>query len=294
MSCLSWPFKDLFAVWLAFRINDDVGISDYWRMKLKINEGNKWVVTALSLVIFFFLMSASPLLADDSTSDADWHYGAGIYLWAPKITATTPKGDAQLPFYQILDDLQMTFMGIASASRDKWTLSMDVVYMDLKEDVNRDREFQGPGNAELNVTGDVNLKNWIVTPTVGYAVLDSEQTRIEILGGVRYLWLKSSLALNLNGNERVNRSVSESYWDAVIGARASIKLNERWFLPLYFDIGTGDSDGTWQGFAGVGYEFNSFNTVLAYRYLDYKFDESNVVMEEMNVKGPFLGLMFKF
>jgi len=65
-------------------------------------------------------------------------------------------------------------------------------------------------------------------------------------------------------------------------------------MPLYFDIGTGDSDGTWQGFAGVGYKFKKFNTILAYRYLDYNFDESNQVMEDLNVKGLFLGFMFKF
>ncbi len=47
-------------------------------------------------------------------------------------------------------------------------------------------------------------------------------------------------------------------------------------------------------FNAVGYKFNKFNTILAYRYLDYNFDESNRVMEELNVKGPFLGFMFKF
>ena len=260
---------------------------------MKIFFCAKSFLLVTSLASSAFLL-ATPLMAADSTSGSDWEYGAGIYLWAPKITATTPKGDAELPFYQILDDLQMTFMGIASASKDKWTLSMDVVYMSLKSDVNRVRGFRGPGNAELEVTGDVSLKNWIVTPTVGYAVLDSEQARIEILGGVRYLWLKAAVEINVNGSERVNRSVSEGYWDAIIGARANIKLNERWFVPLYFDIGAGDTDGTWQGFAGVGYEFENFNTVLGYRYLDYNFDESNEVMEEMTVKGPFLGLMFKF
>jgi hypothetical protein len=254
----------------------------------------KWLILLSVLVFAAFPPGAQFLMADDSTSSSGWEYTAGIYLWAPKITATTPRGDSQLPFYKILDDLQMTFMGAASAQKDKWTLSMDLIYMDLKSDVNRVWGLPGPGEREVDVTGDVSMKNWIVTPTVGYALHESEKARIEIIGGVRYLWLKSAVALNLNGTERVDRSVSEGYWDAIIGARASIHLNEHWYLPLYFDIGTGESDGTWQGFAGVGYKFEKINTILAYRYLDYNFDKSNEVMEDLNVKGPFLGLMFRF
>jgi len=247
-----------------------------------------------ALVSAAFLFCASPLMAQESTSSSNWEYAAEIYLWAPKITATTPRGDSQLPFYKILDDLQFTFMGAVAARKDKWTLMTDLVYLNINNDINRVRDLPGPGGAELDVTGEVKLKSWIVTPTVGYAIHDSEKARIEILGGVRYLDLKAELQASINGNERIDRSTSEGYWDAIIGARANISLNDHWYMPLYFDIGTGDSDGTWQAFAGVGYKFKKFNTILAYRYLDYNFDESNKVLEDLNVKGPFLGFMFKF
>ena len=247
-----------------------------------------------SLVLAIFLFCATPLMADnsDSGSGSGWQYAAELYLWAPQITATTPRGDADLPFYQIIDDLQFTFMGAVGARKDKWTLVTDLVYLDVKQDVNRQRDFIF--DRELDITGNVQMKNWIVTPTVGYAVHESDKARIEILGGLRYLWLKAAADVKFNGVERFNNSTSDSYWDAIVGARATINLNEKWYMPIYVDIGTGDSDGTWQGFAGVGYKFNKFNTILAYRYLDYNFDESNRVMEELNVKGPFLGFMFKF
>ena len=42
-------------------------------------------------------------------------------------------------------------------------------------------------------------------------------------------------------------------------SRATVFLNEKWYLPLYDDIGTGDSDLTWQLGAGIGYRFDKLN-----------------------------------
>ena len=237
------------------------------------------------------LFCSSPTFAADSGSD--WEFGGEIYIWGAAMTATTPGGnDSELPFYKILDDLQMTFMGAGGARNDKWSILTDIIYLDVKDKVNQDRTF--PGGSEAEITGDIRLKSWIVTPTVGYAIHNSDKARVEILGGVRYLWMKASAEVNLDGLERFNNSVSESYWDAIIGMRANFKLNDKWFVPLYFDIGTGDSDGTWQALAGVGYQFNKFSTTLTYRYLDYNFDSSNEVMADLAVNGPMLGITFIF
>ena len=259
-------------------------------MNIQIYRGFR---VAIAPVIFAVLLCCATSLAADGAADgSDWQYKAGVYAWGSQITVTTPRGDVELPFYKILDDLQFTFMGAVVASKDKWTFTGDVIYLDMKQDINRQRDFLD--NGVIDITGNSRMKNWIVTPTAGYAVHASDKARIEILGGVRYLWLKSSADIKFNGVDKFNQSVSDSYWDAIIGARATISLNENWYMPLYLDIGTGDSDGTWQGLAGIGYKFNSFNTILGYRYLDYEFDKSNKVMEELNVAGPFLGLMFRF
>jgi len=261
---------------------------------MKTRNYRSFLTVTASLVSAASLFCASPVMAEGSGSSSNWEYAAEIYLWAPKITATTPRGDSQLPFYKIIDDLQFTFMGAVGARKDKWTFVTDLVYLNINNDINGVRDLPGPGGAALDVTGEAKLKSWIVTPTVGYAIHDSEKARIEILGGVRYLDLKAELQASVNGNERFDRSMSEGYWDAIIGARANFSLNEHWYIPIHFDIGTGETDGTWQGFAGVGYKFEKFNTILAYRYLDYNFDESNKVLEDLNVKGLFLGFMFKF
>ncbi len=38
-----------------------------------------------------------------------------------------------------------------------------------------------------------------------------------------------------------------------------MNLNQNWYLPFHFDVGTGDTNLTWQAFAGVGYKIGSFD-----------------------------------
>ena len=241
--------------------------------------------TIFSAMAFLF---NTPLVAADS----NWELSADIYLWAPQMTATTPGGDeTTLPFYNILDDLKMGFMGAARAQNDRWSISADAIYLKLDQKVNVDSNYN---EIPVDISGDIGLKGWIVTPTVGYAVHDTGDARIEIVGGARYLWLKASAKVEFDDVPVFNESDSAGYWDAIIGARATFKLNDKWFVPMYFDIGTGDTDRTWQGFAGVGYRFEKLSAILGYRYLDYKFDDSNPVLADLTVKGPIAGIMFNF
>ena len=65
--------------------------------------------------------------------------------------------------------------------------------------------------------------------------------------------------------ERVSDKVSESghVWDGVVGLRGATDLNERWYITYYADVGTGDSDLTWQGLAAVNYRFSKVDAVVA-------------------------------
>ena len=44
-------------------------------------------------------------------------------------------------------------------------------------------------------------------------------------------------------------------WDGIVGAKGAFALGDKhkWVVPYYVDIGTGDSDVTWQAELGVGY-----------------------------------------
>ena len=57
--------------------------------------------------------------------------------------------------------------------------------------------------------------------------------------------------------------------------------------------GTGESDLTWQGIAGIGYAFNWGEIIAAWKYLDYNF-KSGQKIEGLNLSGPALGVAFRW
>lgn len=241
-----------------------------------------------SLVAVSFFVNAAPLRADDS----GWDYTASAYLWGASMTMKTPAGqEGEIPFYQILNDLQMALMGDFTARKDKWSVTNDLIYMDLKQ--SNERSFTGPAGGSVDLKGSIKMKSWIVTPTVGYAFHDTEKARVEVIGGVRYLWIKVGLKINESGTPVFDESGSDSFWDGVVGMRATVNLNENWYVPAYVDVGAGNSDGTWQALGGIGYRWKRYQTAFVYRYLQYKFDDIPT-LSKLQIKGPQLSFSFNF
>lgn len=234
--------------------------------------------TRLSLVLAIVLFFGITQSQAESGSEGDWEFGAQIYLWGAGIGGQSGSGsDLDINFDDIFDDLKMGFMGAAAARKGKWTVMMDLIYLDIEDD-----------EAVNGINTRVELSSWIITPSVGYTVLESEQGRLNLLLGARYLYLKTDMGL---GN--IQFSDSGSNWDGIIGIDGELNLGQKWYLPYYLDIGTGNSDLTWQGDIGIGYRFNKCDIVLSYRYLNYDFDEGDVI-DNMNISGPMIGFKFFF
>ena len=84
-------------------------------------------------------------------------------------------------------------------------------------------------------------------------------------------------------------------WDGVVGVKGNAYLGDerKWFIPYYFDIGTGQSDLTWQVNAGIGYQYDWGALVATWRYLDYEFSSDKAV-QSVNFNGPTIGATFKW
>ena len=144
------------------------------------------------------------------------------------------------------------------------------------------------------------MKAWITTLGAGYNVVDNERATLDLIGGARYLSLDVDAKLNLSRggvllqtSRQKKTSESDHVWDGIMGIKGRINLNDKWYMPYYADVGTGDSDLTWQALSGVGYTFKWGDVLLVYRYLDYNFD-SDFMLDDMNVSGPALGAKFYF
>ena len=117
------------------------------------------------------------------------------------------------------------------------------------------------------------------------------------MAGFRYLTMDGDLTLELQGadgrfSRRHKVSMDQDTWDGIVGVRGEILFPDtHWFIPYYLDVGTGDSNWTWQALLGVGYRFNWGEVTVAMRSLSYDFDKNDA---DLTLVGPGLGVGFRW
>jgi hypothetical protein len=273
---------------------------------MKIRTTARTTTALLSLA----LAGLAPVAAQADTPDDAWQYSASIYLWVPSIGGETsfPSGTGgssiDVTGEDILDALKMAFMGTISAKKDKWGLWSDLVYADFGASKNGSRDFT-IGNvgipASVNANLDYDLKTWIWTVAGTYELAKTPKYTSDFLFGARYLDVTQTLDWSISGDisglpavsSSGSAEASGSNWDGIIGVKGVAYLGEehKWFIPYYLDVGTGQSDLTWQANAGIGYRFNWGALVASWRYLDYNFSSSDAI-QSLNLNGPLLGATF--
>ena len=247
------------------------------------------------LLLFCFVNNAAAQEADT------WQSEITIYGWFPSIDGELKYNvpgsgnSTSVDASDILDDLNFVFMGNYVGSYNKWSFGADIIYMDVSGS-NSTTVNVGPGpgpGVPVSVSAGLNMKTWVFTGAGGYDVVQTDKARLAVIGGVRYLKLDADM--NQTGSILLppSLSLSEDFWDGIVGVRGGIMLNEKWYIPYYADIGTGQSNLTWQLFAGIGYMFNWGDIKLGYRYLEYDQDDDKPV-QDLKLYGPALGIGFRF
>jgi hypothetical protein len=229
------------------------------------------------------LVSAMPAAAADPSAGHEWEFDGNFYGWMPSIDAPLQTGgDINIPFETILQDLNMLFMGGVGVSKSKWWFKTDVIFFRISQKNNR--LVTPPGgipDIDFATSSEVEKKAWIVTPSVGYNLVDAERGSLDVFAGARYLWIDVGLNLDfsgpLGGGGSAQISDSSSVWDGIVGVRGDVDFGPKVFLPYYADVGGGQSNLTWQAFAGVGWRFKHVDAIAGWRYLEYKFKGSSPV-----------------
>lgn len=248
--------------------------------------------------------------ADTPVDDWQWH--ATIYAWLPSLSGETsfpPTGGGptiDISADQILDALNFAFMGTFEARKGRWGLVTDVIYLDLGASKQATRDFSiGQVGLPASVNADLRLDvtGWVWTLAGGYAVVQQQAISMDVLAGARMLDLEQGLQWNMNGDISTlplpgrsgSSNVKDTRWDAIVGLKGRIALgaDRNWYVPFYLDIGTGESDLTWQGMVGLSYAMKSVDFTAAWRYLDYDLGNQSPV-HSIDFNGPALGVTFRF
>jgi len=214
---------------------------------------------------------ALPQAATAQVSD-EWRFNAVLYGYFPSIggKSTFPPRDGgsniDVDASKIISALKFTFMGTFEAQKGRWGFLTDILYMDLGGSKSATRDITiGHVTLPAGVTANANL--------------DIKGTVWELAG--TYLAVSDpGVTVNLLAGGIVG-----------VKGRFAFGENREWFVPYYVDVGTGDSDVTWQIIGGIGYAFKWGDVIAGWRYLDYNF-KSGGVFEDANFNGPIVGVAF--
>ena len=235
---------------------------------------SKTIQMVVIVLAGLFMMAAAQTA---TAQEQGWEFTADLYGWGASIGGRSATGTGiDIGIDDLIDNLEMGLMTSVGARKGKWSILTDVIYMDVDA-----------GKHGI----DVGLQSWIVTPVVGYNLVQDGNIALDIVGGARYLWLKSELDLSGVGGARF--SDSGHVWDGIVGLKGEVTLAKNWYIPFYLDVGAGDSDLTWQALGGLAYKFKKFDVVAGYRYLDWEFDD-NDVFDDLNLSGLYAGLKLQF
>ena len=233
----------------------------------------------------------------NASAQDGWDFDLAIYGWLPtiegKLAYEIPEiGDSiEVDPGTLLDNLQFTAMAAFAANHGKWSILADVIY--LKEAASEEAVLDSESG--LTLQAELDLKAWIMNFGGAYEVTRSRRSTLGILVGARYFSADSTLALRASGPLDADGSLSSSarVWNGIVGVRGHLGLSDHWFVPYHLDVGAGDSDFTWQGMAGIGYDFKWGSLFLDYRYLD--FDQgSGSEVSSLTMAGAELGVAFRF
>lgn len=260
-------------------------------------SGNSHLKTLAASTIL--LAASAAVNASESGAD-DWQYGLMIYGWLPSISGelnfTPPSGSDGISVdgEDILDDLKMAFLGSFEARKGAWSGFTDVMYLNLEGDKSKSVGIPDGDKIEL-FDADMELTTWVWTLGGSYSIWQDGKSHFDLLAGARLLALDTEVKLTNGGPLHREHKLSESIdlWDGIIGVKGRVALNDRWFLPYYADVGTGDTDLTWQILGGVGYEFNWGEVTLDYRYLEYD-QGSDDLLQDLGFGGVQMGVAFRF
>jgi len=220
----------------------------------------------------------------------EWQHEVAPYVWGSGMNGSSGVGDVvgsvDMSFGDILDHLEFGFMGAYKASKDRWSILVDGVYMGLGT------TQRGPGGA---LKADMDLDQTALELDGGYKITED----FTVIAGLRYndisVRVKTTGPLGLVQGA----SGSQSWIDPVVGATYRVPFSDVWSLTFRGDIGGFGigSDFAWQGAATLRWQTSpNVGLLAAYRYIDmdYSGDGHRAFKYDMALSGPAVGVVFAF
>lgn len=276
-------------------------------------------------ILFICVLASSESHAQAEASANDWQYALTPYLWLPTIDGSLnyslPPGGGGSPNVSVgptdwLDLLNFGLLVSGSARKDDLVIFSDFIYLSMSTTDSHVRSVDdpivGPGplppipvDVSLTLGTKSELDGLVWTLAAGYRIEDTSTSTMDAFAGIRYFGVDVSTRWSFTADIMVpgggtalpaegGISSDTDLWDAIMGIRGQFDLtSERFSVPYYLDIGTGQSDMTWQAMAGLSWAFGWGELLIMYRHLEYD-EGSGKLISNFSFSGPLVGARFSF
>jgi hypothetical protein len=237
--------------------------------------------------------AASALPQEETTpGDDNWHFSTNPYLWFPGVhgTVTGPNG-ARLDFRaspgDLLSNSRFGIMTGLQVRRNRLVASLDVLWIRLEDD----RALPFPGTLGGPTSANMKATEFLLTPKIGYRVINEERIKVDALAGFRYWYLGENLKFNpsLLG---LNFSGSQDFVDPVLGGRIQVALSPKIAVNILGDVGGWDAGSQLEYQVGglLGYKIKPRLTLqVGYRYLNVDYRGSRGIVFNATTAGVLFG-----
>ncbi|MBD9624902.1 hypothetical protein IB279_18385 [Ensifer sp. ENS06] len=233
----------------------------------------------------------SPLLTLDQQtveSQSGWSFSAAPYFWMAGLSGETsqfglPTVEMDADFNDILGNLDFAFMAAGEARNGRFSVIGDIIYTKLGADGDTP-------DGILATSVDVNSETFSGLLGAGYAVIDTPQGHLDVVGGIRVWSVDTTIRFNGGILGGIERSDGATWFDGIVGLRGKYSLTREVYLTGWGVVGGGGADIDWDVALGIGYEFNDRVSAIAdYRALGVDYRDDGFLFDAVQ-QGPILGL----
>lgn len=225
---------------------------------------------------------------------SDWKFTVALYGWGAGLSGDVgvfglPPQNIDLPFSDVVQNLEFAVMGLAEARKGRFMMGVDATYTNVGKSV------KTPFGVLANKIDATNTA-LMLTGVAGYGIIDTDMARLDLIAGAR-LWSVNN-DFDARGGLLGGRSWSDgaTWVDPLVGAKLRVDLLPNvyvasWAMIGGFGVG---SDLMWDLMGGAGYDFtDNFSLFAGYRATKVDYSNDGFVYDVVE-QGPVAALVFKF
>jgi hypothetical protein len=258
----------------------------------------KYEITALLLLSLATSVWAASVSAQSQTAiatpaqrnspdpaDHGWHVDVAPYLWFPGINGTVGalghEAGVSVTARNVLSYFDFGLMGAVEIRYNRVIIPVDFMWVRLKDS-------RGIPFTDAVESVNVKINEDILTPKVGYRVVDKSRFKADALFGVRYWHLGTTVTLQ----PTQDRFYGSANWvDAVEGARFQMFCTPKAMLTIGGDAGGGGSRLDYQVVGLFGYKLKRVTLQGGWRYLVIHKKHTGDAFVDLAMTGVILGVV---